>query len=139
MRLCFVYLKSEAHTVITAWQNLDNEVIDNMAHVKTGELIRKCRFQDQGLPSLGRYVHVPHSHGCSQSGKGSSRPLGPALAQEPHRWTGASFAPVEILCLRHVVCISVKNNSYQSEKMNAWEEIWDLIFPLKTAWFALIM
>lgn len=56
-----------------------------MAHVKTGEPIMKSRFQDQGLPSLGRYVHVPHSHGRSQSGKGSSRPLGPALAQEPHQ------------------------------------------------------
>lgn len=85
MCLCLVYVKSEAHTVTTAWQNLGNEVIDNMAHVKTGELVRKRRFLDRGLPSLGRYVHVPHSHGRSQSGKGSSRPLGPALGQEPHR------------------------------------------------------
>lgn len=105
-----------------------------MAHVKTGEPIMKSRFQDQGLPSLGRYVHVPHSHGHSQSGKGSSRPLGPALAQEPHQWTGASFAPVEFLCLHHVVCISAKNNSDQSEKMNAWEKIWELLrsyFPFE--------
>lgn len=67
-------------------KNLHNDVIDNMANVETGKLNCKSIFQGfGGIPSLGRYVPVPRSHGHSQSGRGFSLPPGPALAQEPHR------------------------------------------------------
>lgn len=57
-----------------------------MANVEAAKLNSKFRFQDfPDLPSMGRYVRVPRSHGRSQSGRGFSLPPEPALAQEPLR------------------------------------------------------